>query len=160
MKRLSRLVTFHLDEHKVALFLSTVRLVVRAVEITGLPVAPEIVLGVINLHGLIVPVFDIRRRFLLPARDLQLGDQLVIADTAKRCVALLVDFADDVIEVPEERIIIGGQILPGLEYVEGVAKTQEGMIIIHDLEGFLSLREEKALDEAMEALNSDERQEG
>jgi purine-binding chemotaxis protein CheW len=160
MNRLNRLVVFNLDDHKVALSLSVIRRIIRAVEITSLPKAPEIVLGIINMHGRIIPVFDMRSRFLLPTRNVQLSDQMIIADTAKRRVALLVDSADDVIEVPEERIITGEHILPGLEYVEGVVKTEDGMIIIHDIESFLSLQEEKVLDEAMEALNSDERQEG
>jgi purine-binding chemotaxis protein CheW len=157
MNRLSRLVNFNLDDGKFALFLSAVMRIIRVVEITSLPKAPEIVLGVINMHGLIIPVFDIRKRFRLPARDTQLGDQMIVASTSKRTVALLVDSVSDVIEISEEKIIAGEKILPGLEYIEGVVKTEDGMILIHDLEQFLSLQEEKALLEAMEELNQNER---
>ena len=157
MNRLIRLVNFNLDDQKYALFLSAVVRIIRVVEITGLPKAPEIVLGVINMHGLIIPVFDIRKRFRLPQREMQLDDQLIIASTSKRTVALLVDSVNDVIEIPEEKIIAGEKILPGLEYVEGVVKTEDGMILIHDLEQFLSLQEEKALHEALEELNRNER---
>jgi len=157
MNRLIRLVNFNLDDQKYALFLSAVIRIIRAVEITGLPKAPEIVLGVINMHGLIIPVFDIRKRFRLPQREMQLDDQLIIASTSKRTVALLVDSVSDVIDIPEEKIIAGEKILPGLEYVEGVVKTEDGMILIHDLEQFLSLQEEKALHEALEELNRNER---
>jgi purine-binding chemotaxis protein CheW len=65
-----------------------------------------------------------------------------------------------VIEIPEERIIAAEQILPELEYVEGVVRTEGGMVLIHDIEKFLSLHEEKALDEALGALNRDERKDG
>ena len=157
MNRLIRLVNVNLDDQKYALFLSAVVRIIRVVEITGLPKAPEIVLGVINMHGLIIPVFDIRKRFRLPQREMQLDDQLIIASTSKRTVALLVDSVNDVIEIPEEKIIAGEKILPGLEYVEGVVKTEDGMILIHDLEQFLSLQEEKALHEALEELNRNER---
>jgi purine-binding chemotaxis protein CheW len=157
MNRLIRLVHFNLDDQKYALFLSAVVRIIRVVEITGLPKAPEIVLGVINMHGLIIPVFDIRKRFRLPQREMQLDDQLIIASTSKRTVALLVDSVSDVIDIPEEKIIAGEKILPGLEYVEGVVKTEDGMILIHDLEQFLSLQEEKALHEALEELNRNER---
>ena len=157
MNRLSRLVNFNLDDQKYALFLSAVIRIIRVVEITGLPKAPEIVLGVINMHGLIIPVFDICKRFRLPQREMQLDDQLIIASTSKRTVALLVDSVNDVIEIPEEKIIAGEKILPGLEYVEGVVKTEDGMILIHDLEQFLSLQEEKVLHEALEELNRNER---
>jgi purine-binding chemotaxis protein CheW len=157
MNRLNRLVSFNLDDQKFALFLAAVIRIIRVVGITSLPKAPEIVLGVINMHGLIIPVFDIRKRFRLPQREMQLDDQLIVASTSKRNVALLVDFVNDVIEIPEEKIIAGENILPGLDYIEGVVKTEDGMILIHDLEQFLSLQEEKALNEAMEELNQNER---
>ena len=160
MKRLRKLVTFSLDDRKFALYVSTVQMIIRVVEVTALPQAPEIVVGIINMQGQVIPVFDIRMRFHLPAREVQLNDQLIIASTTKRTVALLVDSVDDVIEIPEEKIIAAEQILPELEYVEGVVKTEGGMVLIHDLERFLSLPEEKALDEALEALNRDERKDG
>ena len=158
MKRLRKLVTFSLDDRKFALYVSAVQRIIRVVEVTPLPKAPEIVVGIINLQGQVIPVFDIRVRFHLPAREMQLNDELIIATTTKRTVALIVDSVNDVIEIPEEKIIAAEQILPELEYVEGVVKTEGGMVLIHDLEKFLSLREEKALDEALEALNRDERQ--
>jgi len=157
MNRLIRLVNFNIDDQKYALLLSAVIRIIRVVEITSLPKAPEIVLGVINMHGLIIPVFDIRKRFHLPQREMQLDDQLIIAHTSQRTVALLVDSVSDVIEISEEKIVTGEKILPGLEYVEGLVKTEDGMILIHDLEQFLFLQEEKALNEAMEELNQNER---
>jgi purine-binding chemotaxis protein CheW len=158
MKRLRKLVTFSLDDRKFALYVSAVQRIIRVVEVTALPKAPDIVSGIINMQGQVIPVFDIRMRFHLPAREVKLNDQLIIASTTKRTVALLVDSVDDVIEIPGERIIAAEQIFPELEYVEGVMKTEGGMVLIHDLERFLSLPEEKALDEALEALNRDERQ--
>jgi purine-binding chemotaxis protein CheW len=152
MNRLNRLVSFNLDDQKYALFLSAVIRIIRVVEITSLPKAPDIVLGVINMHGQIVPVLDIRKRFRLPQREIQLEHQLIVASTSKRTVALLVDFVSDVVEISEEKIIAGEHILPGMEYVEGVVKTEDDMILIHDLEQFLSLQEEKALHESMEDL--------
>ena len=157
MNRLIGLVNFNLDDQKYALVLSAVIRIIRVVEITSLPQAPEIVLGVINMQGRIIPVFDIRKRFHLPQREMHLDDQLIVASTSKRNVALLVDSVNDVIEVSEEKVIAGKSILSGLEYVEGVVKTEDGMILIHDLEQFLSLQEEKALHEAMEELNQNER---
>jgi purine-binding chemotaxis protein CheW len=158
MKRLRKLVTFSLDDRKFALYVSAVQRIIRVVEVTPLPEAPEIVVGIINMQGQVIPVFNIRMRFQLPAREVRLDDQMIIATTAKRTVALIVDSVNDVIEIPEEKIIAAEQILPELEYVEGVVKTEDGMILIHDLEKFLSRHEKKALDEALEALNRDERQ--
>ena len=160
MNRLIRLVHFNLDDQKYALFLSTVIRIIRVVEITSLPKAPEIVAGIIKLQGKLIPVFDIRMRFRLPTREVRLDDQMIIATAAKRTVALMVDSVDDVTEIQEDRITTAEQILPELEYLEGVMKTEGGMVLIHDLEKFLSLPEEKALGEAMEALNPDEQKSG
>jgi purine-binding chemotaxis protein CheW len=160
MNLLGKLVTFSLDDRKFALYVSAVQRIVRVVEVTALPKAPEIVVGIINLSGRVIPVFDIRMRFRLPPRAVRLDDRMIIATTAKRTVAFIVDSVDDVIEIPGERIIAAEQILPELGYVEGVMKTEGGMILIHDLERFLSLPEQKDLDEAMEALNRDEWKDG
>jgi len=160
VKRLHKLVTFSLDDRKFALYVSAVQRIIRVVEVTPLPKAPEIVAGIINLQGRIIPVFNIRMRFHLPGRDTELSDQMIIATTAKRTVVLMVDSVDDVIEIPEEKIIAAEQVLPELEYVEGVMKTEGGMFLIHDLERFLSLHEEKTLNEAIEALNRDEQKDG
>ena len=160
MKRLRKLVTFSLDDWRLALYLSVVQKIIRVVEVTALPKAPEIVAGIINLQGRVIPVFDIRRRFQLPAREMQLSDQFIIATTVKHTVGLIVDSVEGVIEIPGERIITAEEILPELKYVAGVMKTEGGMVLIHDLERFLSLSEERELEQALEALHRNERQDG
>lgn len=149
MNTSGQLLVFTVDDGRYALPVETADRAVRAVEIMSLPKAPEIVLGLINVRGQIVPVVNLRRRFRLPERDLELSDQLIIARTSTRTVALVVDSVTGVIKVSEGQIVEAGAILPGLEYVDGVAKLPDGLILIHDLDRFLSLEEEKALDEAM-----------
>lgn len=143
------LVLFRLDEQHYALHLPVVERVVRAVEVTPLPKAPEIVLGVINAHGQVIPVVDVRKRFRLPEREVDLEDHIMIARTPKRLLALPVDLVEGVVAYSEEQVVVSEKIVPGMEYVEGVLKLPNGLILIHDLEKFLSLKEEKALDSAM-----------
>jgi len=145
------LVIFTLDEHSYALHLPAVERALRMVEISPLPKAPEIVLGVINVQGRIVPVFNVRKRFRLPERETSLSDQLIVAQTSRRTVAMLADAVSGVVAYPEQQVIAAERILPGLEYVEGVAKLEGGMILIHDLDKFLSLEEETTLDNALKA---------
>jgi len=149
MEKLNQLVVFSLDEQRYALLLSNVERIVRVVEITSLPKAPEIVLGVINVRGEIIPVVNIRKRFRLPEREITLSDHLIIAKTSRRAVALLADRVGQVLEVLENKIISAKKILPAMDYVEGVVKLEDGLILIHDLEKFLSLEEEKALERAL-----------
>lgn len=144
-----QLVVFTLDNQRFALPLSTVERAIRIMEIIHLPKAPEIVIGVINLRGKIIPVVNIRKRFRLPQREINLNDQLIISNAKKRTLAILVDSVLGVFEFPEKKIITADKILPDIEYVEGVAKLEEGIILIHDINKFLSLEEEKAIDEAV-----------
>lgn len=140
------LVVFLLDGRQYALPLSTVERAVLMVEVTPLPAAPDIVSGAINVQGRIIPVVDMRMRFGLPQREAVLADQLVVARTSKRSFALAVDAVLGVAEHAEQDVITAEAILPGIEYVRGVVKLRDGMILIHDLERLLSLEEEQALD--------------
>ncbi|MBK5275687.1 MAG: chemotaxis protein CheW [Desulfuromonadales bacterium] len=144
-----QIIVFALDERRYALHLAMVLKTVRMVEITPLPKAPEMVLGVINFHGVVVPVLNMRQRFRLPGRIAGLGDQLIIARTARRLVALVVDGVSDVVSLPPEQLVDPAGILPRLEHVEGVALLEGGMVFIHDLDAFLSLDEEQALEAAI-----------
>ena len=144
-----QLVVFTLDNQRFALPLSTVERAIRIMEIVHLPTAPEIVMGVINLHGKIIPVVNIRNRFRLPQREINLNDQLIISNTKKMPLAILIDSVLGVFEFPEKRIVSADKILPDIEYIEGVAKLEEGIILIHDIDKFLSLEEEKALNDAI-----------
>ncbi len=149
MVSFNHLLVFALDDVRYALLLASVERVVRAVEITPLPDAPDIILGVINVQGRIVPVADIRKRFRLPARGIALSDQIVIAHIPSRPFALVADTVYGIVECSEREIIASERILPGLEYVEGIVKIDSGMILIHDLDKFLALDEEKSLEQVM-----------
>ena len=138
-----------LDDGWYALRLAAVQRVVRAVEVTPLPKAPIIVLGVINVQGQIIPVFNLRERFSLKQREIEPSNQFIIATTRRRVVALVVDTVVGVIERPEKEILAPASILSDMEYVEGVTKFEDGIVFIHDLGGFLSLDEAKQLDEAL-----------
>jgi purine-binding chemotaxis protein CheW len=145
----SQYVLFTLDDQRYALPLASVERTVRAVAITRLPKAPEIVLGVINVHGRVIPVFDLRRRFQLPERKLTLTDQMILARTAQRTVAVIADTVLGVAESPEAGLIATDSVLPDLAYVEGIMKLPDGLVLIHDLDRFLSLDEEQGLTEAL-----------
>ena len=143
------LTVFLLDGQRYALPLAQVDRVVRAVAVAPLPKAPEIVLGVVDVQGQLIPLINLRRRFHLPERDIELSDQFIIASTARRTVALVADEVTGVVEVPETQVTAAGEVVPGLEYVAGVAKQEDGLILIHDLDTCLSLDEEQALREAL-----------
>jgi purine-binding chemotaxis protein CheW len=141
-------VVFGLDTGRYAISLAAVDRIVRAVHVTPLPLAPGIVLGAINVEGCVLPVLNIRRRFRLPERNINLADHFLIARTAQRRVVLVIDAAQGVLEHPSTAVIDVESIAPGLAHIRGVITLEDGLVLIHDLEQFLSPDESHALDEA------------
>lgn len=149
MHKPEQLTVFRLDEQRYALPLTSVQRVVRAAELTLLPNAPGIILGIIDVGGSVLPVINLRRRFDLPEREISTDDYFLIARMERRTVVLPIDRAEGVIDVATAEIVNPGQITPGVKQFCGVAKLADGLVLIHDLENFLSLEEEQMLDEAM-----------
>jgi purine-binding chemotaxis protein CheW len=149
----TQLVVFTLDGQPFALDLAMVHRVVPAIEVTSLPNAPSVILGVVNIQGELLAVVDLRRRFGLPERDISLSDQLIIANITRqestRRIALLVDAVTGIRAVAQDEILEGTEIVSGLEHVRGVVKIANDLILVHNLERCLSLHEEKVLEGAL-----------
>jgi len=135
---------FFLDGQRHAVPLSLVERVVQAVAVTPLPGAPVCVLGAIDVAGRILPVFSLRRRLQLPERPLRVRDQFVIARACTRAVALLVD---EVQAVSAAEVVLADAALlfAGAESATGLVRLPDGLLLIHDLERFLSDEDDRAL---------------
>ena len=145
-------VVFILGDQRYALRLSAVDRVVRMVQITMLMSAPDVVLGIVNVQGRVLPVISLRQRFRLPEREIGLNDQLVVAHTARRTAALAVDAVTDVVDCSERELVAPQSIVSAAENLTGIIKREDGLILVHDLDAFLSREEENFLDQALEAL--------
>lgn len=137
---------FLLDGQRYAVDLKRVERVVPMVELARFPRAPQIVLGVFNLHGDLIPVVSPRRRFSLPDRPPTVDDHLLVLRTARRRLAFMVDRVEHVLSIEMEAITRPEEMLPGLAYVRGVVRLEKaGVIFLHDLDTFLSLDEDAQL---------------
>lgn len=143
--RLFKFLIFSLADLHCALPLADIERILRAVEISPVPRAPEIIMGLVNIHGRIIPVLNIRKLFRLPAIETSLNDQIIIVRTSSRLVALLVDNVSEVVEYREEDITKPEKLLPGIEYLEGVAKLKDGILYIYNLDRFITPEDETAM---------------
>jgi len=134
-----------MGEPRYALNLSAVERVVQAVEIMPLPKAPPLVLGVINVQGQVIPVVDIRQCFGLPPREITLNDQFILARTHKRRVALLADSVSGIHELKDRELVAVDEVLPGAEFIQGVVKLNDTLILICDLNQILSFEVDETL---------------
>lgn len=122
------------------------------VAVSPLPNAPAVALGAINVHGSVIPVVDIRRRFGFPPRDYGITAHLLVARTSRRTLAVPVDEVLGVKEVAAETVTAPDSVLPGIGHVSGIVALADGLLLIHDLDTFLSLDEEQRLREALEEM--------
>jgi purine-binding chemotaxis protein CheW len=139
-------VIFALGELRFALGMDVVERVVRAVEVSPLPDAPPGVMGVVNVHGRIIPVLDFRPRLGLPSGELRLSDHLVIAHAGQRQVAVMVDAAVDVMSAGSAPATLATGTLPKLTTIEGVMMLGDEIVLIHDLSRFLPEEVQASLD--------------
>lgn len=146
---MDQIVTFSLDHRLYALPLNSVVRVIHALYISSLPKAPAIICGIINIKGQIIPVVDVRKRFGFPSREIDRDDQLIIANTGKRTIALIVDEVNEILEVDAKQQVSTMEGMPFAGYIGGIAKIQDEMVLIYDLEQFLNLDEEKVLKMAL-----------
>lgn len=141
-----KLLIFSLDGKRYAIHLQAVERVVPAVEITPLPEGPDIVSGVINVHGQVIPILNIRRKFRLHERAIYLDDNIVIVKGLKWTVAFVVDSVEGVIERRQEEIIPAESILPDMEYTEGVIKIHDDIVFLHDIDKALSFEQKDKIE--------------
>jgi purine-binding chemotaxis protein CheW len=142
---------FEVGGQKYGLPTVDVRELVRAVAITPLPGAPALIEGIVNVRGRVVPVLNVRARFGLPAKPLDPSDHFIVASAGPRGVILRVDRATHLTLVDEASVQPAGTLGPGAHCVEGVARLEGGLVLIHDLTTFLSAAEAASLDEALSA---------
>jgi purine-binding chemotaxis protein CheW len=140
---------FSLGEQRLAIGLESVTQVVRAVEISPLPSAPPHILGVINVHGRIIPVMSLKERLGLAAREIELNDQILIVHTGEQELALVIDRADEVVQLDWQMITTADRLGVSSGPLRGIARLSNDMVLIEDVEEFLSAREGQRLAAAM-----------
>jgi purine-binding chemotaxis protein CheW len=134
------LVTFYLDREEYGVDVRQVQEIRRVGEITTVPRAPEFVRGVINLRGRILPVLDMKKKLGLGEVAASRTARIVVVRVRERLLGLLVDGASQVPKIPVSRIEPPPEevVERGGDYIRGVAKLDDRLIILVDLERLLA----------------------
>lgn len=144
-----QIVVFTLDDLLYALPLTNVTKIIHAIEIRHLADAPDIIAGIINIKGRIIPVADIRKHLGLAAHEIDPDDRLILADTGKREVAIQVDTVVGIRDLEPGQLADNKKLAPFAKNIRGVVKTDDGLVLIYDLDKFLSIEEENELENAL-----------
>ena len=134
------LATFYLAREEYGVDVKQVQEIRRVAEITSVPRAPEFVRGVINLRGRILPVLDLRRRLGLGEVVVERASRIVVVRVKERLLGLLVDGASQVLKIPVSQVEPAPEevVQKGGDYIRGVAKLADRLIILVDLERLLA----------------------
>ncbi len=138
-----QLVTFRLQDETYGINVMHVQEVLRITEIAPVPGAPDYVLGIINLRGNVVTVIDTRLRFGLPDGEETDSSRIVIIESDKQVVGIMVDAVAEVVELRESQIDsapnVGNE--ESSRYIQGVATMEKGLLIVVDLQKLLTEEE-------------------
>ena len=150
-----KIVTFRLGEDHFAADVRAVERVLRYVVPTSVPDMPEYIEGVMDYLGRVVPVVNLRRRFELPSVDAQPETRTLILNVSGEWIGVVVDSVTEVAPFDPAAVAPPPKLFRGLagEYLKGIVRRGDKLMIYLDVEQLLSSTERIALKEAgVEAL--------
>ena len=138
-----QLVSFNIGSEEFGVDILKVQEINRMVEITRVPQAPHYVEGVINLRGKVIPIVDLRKRFNLTMKEYDKNTRIVVVDINGSIMGMIVDAVSEVLRLPVSTIEPPPEIVTGVnaEYIKGVAKLENRLLIFLDLSKVIDLKE-------------------
>ncbi len=146
---LTQYVSFAISDEHYCVDIMAVREIKGWSDLTVLPNQPEHVRGVLNLRGVVVPIFDIRCKFGFGVTDATAMHVVIIVSIGDRLAGLLVDRVSDILSVEKGSVqpVPDTGSVTGSDYLSGLLTSGDEMIAVLDLESLVER------DAAIEALN-------
>ena len=137
---LIQLVTFHIGEEEFGVDILAVQEIIRLMQITMVPHAPVFIEGVINLRGKVIPIIDLRRRFGLVPKAHDKNTRIIVIEINNIIVGFVVDAVSEVLRIPASTVEPPPPVVAGVDsdYISGVGKLQDRLLIMLDLDKLLS----------------------
>ena len=138
-----QLVSFNIGSEEFGVDILKVQEINRMVEITRVPQAPNYVEGVINLRGKVIPIIDLRKRFNLDLKEHDKNTRIVVVDIGGNIMGMIVDSVSEVLRLPADTIEPPPELVTGInsEYIKGVAKLDDRLLIFLDLSKVIDVGE-------------------
>jgi len=142
-----QLVTFKLAGQKYAVDILKVQEINNMKEITAIPNSPPFLEGAVNLRGKVIPVLNLRKKFGLETKELSEQTKIVIMDVSGIIMGLIVDSVSDVLRIPRDLVEPPPPVssIVSTEFIAGIAKLDEGLVILLDMDKLLGIEERKAV---------------
>lgn len=137
---LLQLVTFSIGEEEFGVEILKVQEIIRTMEITHVPRAQDFVEGVINLRGKVIPIVDLRRRFGFASKPHDKHTRIIVIEISNMIVGFVVDSVSEVLRIPSATVEPAPPVVASVdsEYISGVGKFEDRLLILLDLDKLLS----------------------
>ncbi len=145
-----QLISFTLGEETYGIEITTIREIIRLGQITQVPETPHYIKGLINLRSTVIPVIDLRCRFGLVEGELTDESRIMVLNVGDRTIGIVVDAVSEVLRVSGEQISEAPPTVArlGNEYMTGLVRLEEHLLILLDVEKLFGDEETKAVDGA------------
>lgn len=132
-------IIFQLLDMEYAISVDIVQSIEKVLSITRVPKTPAYVKGVINLRGIVTPIVDLRERFGLTPKEMDDSTRIIIVTLDEYDVGLIVDSANDVLDIPVDSIEPQPEVVGSIEsdFISGVAKVEKHLLVMLNLDKVL-----------------------
>ncbi len=147
---LLQLVSFKMGQEEFGVDILLVREINRMVEITQVPKSPEYVEGIINLRGRVIPIVNLRLRMGMPKKEEDKHTRIVVVELEDQLIGFVVDAVSEVLRIPRNITEPPPETATGMdaEFITGIAKMEDRLLILLNLNRILSVEEREALRKA------------
>ncbi len=143
-----QLVVFELANEFYGINIAMVESIIKMQAITQLPQTPAYVLGVTNLRGSVLPVIDLRARFILDAAEDTRQTRIMIVTMGNIKAGIVVDAVSEVLRISDESIEPLPPMINSVDsaFLKGIVRLENRLIILLELGRVLNLDEQRSLE--------------
>lgn len=143
----NQIVVFELGAEDYGVDIASVESIIKMQPVTRMPHAPSFVEGVTNLRGKVVPVIDLRRRFGLPAHEVDKNNRIIVVSVNQAEIGMVVDAVKEVLTIPAQVVEPIPEITTTIDsaFMTGLACLDDRLVILLDLPCVLSREEQVEL---------------
>ena len=139
----ARYLTFFVKEEQYGVDISRIKEIIAPINITHIPKTPEYVKGVINLRGSIIPVVDVRIKFGLEEKEMDMETAIIIYEVNRVSIGFIVDNVEDVLPIESKNISDAPSFGTNIDtsFIEKVAEVDKNVIMLLNLEKIFEAEE-------------------
>ncbi|MDD6208162.1 MAG: chemotaxis protein CheW, partial [Clostridiales bacterium] len=110
---------------------------------------PSYIEGLINLRGVVIPVFSIRNKFKLPEIAVTEETRMIIVRSKGVLIGLQVDKVKEIVELSDKDLIDPPGIVQDEEtkYIRKIARVGDSLVLLMELDGILSAEQKKTIED-------------